>query len=78
MGNAIDRLKLKITEFEQTEMKGPTHVTLHPHAYMALRYDLQPSHTGLIAENVTPSPVMGMEIRIDASKDSDFMEVGRD
>ncbi len=75
MEKAIDLLKLKIHEFEEAEMMPPTWVKLHPHSYMRLRYDIEPSYT---AETGTPSPIMGMAVHIDTSKGSDYIEVGRD
>lgn len=75
METAIDRLKTKIFEFHETEMMPPTWVKLHPHTYKSLRRDSEPSYT---PETGTLSPIMGLTVHIDPSKDLDYIEVGRE
>tara|TARA_A100001391_G_scaffold85807_1_gene56159 strand:- start:211 stop:414 length:204 start_codon:yes stop_codon:yes gene_type:complete len=62
----------KIEEFEKTEMKSPEWVALHPHVYQQLRFEQTRTET---LSSSAPT-IMGLEPRIDASKEPDFMEVG--
>jgi hypothetical protein len=75
MGKEIERLESKIYEFKEAKMKSPTWVKLHPHVYRSLRLELPPSLVSGIEE---PLPIMGMEVREDATKEKTFMEVGAD
>lgn len=71
----IDRLKERIDEFEHAELMPPSWVSLHPHVYHQLQTELQ--ECDITAFN-KPAPIMGLDPRIDASRDREYMNVGRD